>query len=71
MVKDEGPGLSEAQLAHLFEPFNRLGAESTSIPGTGLGLVISKGFAEAMGGRLEVWSEMGSGSRFSLFLHAA
>src|SRR5207244_8055532 len=38
MVKDTGPGLSEESRARLFQPFERLGAERTTIQGTGLGL---------------------------------
>lgn len=39
-VRDSGIGMDPTQLAHLFEPFNRLGAERTGIEGTGIGLVI-------------------------------
>lgn len=67
-VKDSGIGLSEAQLAHLFEPFNRLGAEQSGSRGFGLGLSICKAYADAMGGRLEAWSNVGVGSRFRLTL---
>lgn len=67
-VEDNGIGLSEAQLSHLFEPFNRLGAEQTGSRGFGLGLSICKAYADAMGGRLEAWSNLGVGSRFRLTL---
>ncbi|MBQ0937120.1 PAS domain-containing sensor histidine kinase [Ideonella paludis] len=67
-VEDSGIGLSEAQLAHLFEPFNRLGAEQSGSRGFGLGLSICKAYADAMGGRLEAWSNVGVGSRFRLTL---
>lgn len=70
-VQDQGPGLSPAQLSQLFQPFNRLGAERTPTEGVGLGLVISKGLAELMGGSLSVESESGHGCRFSLSLQAA
>jgi CheY-like chemotaxis protein len=48
----------------LFQPFERLGAEQTSVEGTGLGLALSRGLAEAMGGALGVQSELGRGSTF-------
>ncbi|MCH8181408.1 MAG: PAS domain S-box protein [Proteobacteria bacterium] len=63
-IEDTGPGLTPEQQAHLFEPFNRLGAERSSVEGTGIGLVIVRKLLEAMDGRLEVLSEPGKGSRF-------
>lgn len=70
-VSDEGEGLRPDQLAQLFQPFNRLGAERRRIGGTGLGLVIARGLARAMGGDIDVSSVRGEGSRFSLRLSAA
>ena len=63
-VDDTGIGLSAEQQAHLFEPFNRLGAERTGVEGTGIGLVIVRRLLEAMQGRLEVRSQPGQGSSF-------
>ena len=70
-VSDNGIGMSAQQLAQLFQPFNRLGRESTSIQGTGVGLVITKQLVEAMGGSLSVVSEAGAGSSFMVDLQAA
>ena len=67
-VSDEGEGLTAAQQAHLFEPFNRLGAEQRRVEGTGLGLVIARALAEAMQGELSVSSAPGAGSTFTLSL---
>lgn len=67
-VSDNGIGLTAAQCAVLYQPFNRLGAERTPVPGVGLGLSIAKQLAEAMHGRLEVISEPGVGSSFTLGL---
>lgn len=69
-VADTGPGLSEDQRRHLFEPFNRLGAEATRIEGSGIGLVISRGLVHRMGGELALESAPGQGSCFSILLPA-
>jgi len=63
-VTDTGAGISPEKLAHLFRPFERLGAEQTGVEGTGLGLALSRGLAEAMGGSLGVSSEIDRGSTF-------
>ncbi|OFW16205.1 MAG: hypothetical protein A3H29_15485 [Acidobacteria bacterium RIFCSPLOWO2_02_FULL_67_21] len=63
-VSDTGAGIRPEKLRLLFQPFERLGAEQTGIEGTGLGLVLSKGLAEAMGGTLGVESEVDRGSTF-------
>jgi signal transduction histidine kinase len=67
-VRDSGRGMRSAQMAHLFEPFNRLGAERESSDGYGLGLSICKTFCDAMGGQLEVESVEDEGSCFRLRL---
>ncbi|MCP5916776.1 ATP-binding protein, partial [Klebsiella pneumoniae] len=53
-VEDTGPGLSAGQLARLFQPFERLGQDTSQIEGTGLGLIITRSLTEAMGGQLEI-----------------
>jgi PAS domain S-box-containing protein len=63
-VTDTGPGIPPEKLKLLFQPFERLGAETTSVEGTGLGLTLSRGLAEAMGGSLDVSSQVDSGSTF-------
>lgn len=63
-VTDTGPGIPSDQFDLLFEPFERLGAEQTSVPGTGVGLALARGLAEAMGGTLGVESTPGRGSTF-------
>ena len=70
-VRDSGRGLSEQQLKGLFEPFNRLGAERETIPGTGIGLAITKALVQRMGGRIAVHSRAGEGSAFVLWLPVA
>jgi len=63
-VRDTGAGLSAEQLAQLFQPFNRLGKESGSEEGTGIGLVVSKRLVELMGGVIGADSSVGVGSVF-------
>ena len=67
-VSDTGPGMSKEKLAHLFEPFNRLGAEKTTIEGTGIGLVLSRRIVEMMHGQLEIDSVVGQGTIATLVL---
>lgn len=71
MVSDQGPGLSPEQQTQLFQPFNRLGAERTQTEGHGLGLVITRGLVELMGGRMLVNSSPGQGAVFGLLLRAS
>jgi PAS domain S-box-containing protein len=63
-VVDSGYGLAPEQTERLFRPFERLGAEVGSIEGTGIGLALSKGLIEAMGGRIGVESQLDVGSTF-------
>jgi signal transduction histidine kinase len=70
-VTDSGRGMTPEQLAGLYQPFNRLGAEASCVEGTGLGLVISKQLIDAMEGRLDVRSAPGAGSTFTITLPAA
>ena len=70
-VRDTGRGISAASMERLFNPFDRLGAESYGVEGTGLGLVLSKRLVEVMGGTLLVKSEEGKGSTFTVELACA
>ncbi|MGA0611183.1 ATP-binding protein [Caldimonas sp. KR1-144] len=70
-VRDTGTGIERAAQARLFQAFERLGAERRRIEGSGLGLVIARELAEAMGGRIDVHSEPGAGSTFTLELPAS
>ena len=70
-VADSGPGLTPVQMARLFQPFERLGAQHGPVPGTGLGLALARQFAEAMQGSIEATSQPGHGSVFTLRLPAA
>jgi signal transduction histidine kinase/CheY-like chemotaxis protein len=70
-VRDTGRGLTDEQIASLFEPFNRFGVESEGIEGTGIGLTIVKALVDGMGGRIEVESRPGQGTVFAVTLQAA
>ena len=63
-VSDTGAGLNPAQLAMLFQAFNRLGQEVGGEEGTGIGLVVAKRLVELMGGEIGVKSSVGVGSVF-------
>ncbi|HOY37540.1 MAG TPA: ATP-binding protein, partial [Piscinibacter sp.] len=68
-VRDTGPGLSASDRARLFEPFTQVGdARTRNAEGTGLGLHLSTKLAALMGGRIDVSSEFGQGSCFTLNL---
>lgn len=68
-VEDDGPGIAAEHLPHVFERFYRVDpSRSRATGGSGVGLTISSHLAGAMGGRLEVESEVGKGSRFTLVL---
>jgi signal transduction histidine kinase/ActR/RegA family two-component response regulator len=70
-VADSGPGIAPEMLSRLFEPFERLGAEQTDVEGTGLGLAVSKGMVEAMGGDISATSEVGGETVFTVQLTQA
>jgi PAS domain S-box-containing protein len=69
-VHDTGNGLTPEKLAQLFQPFNRLGQESGSEEGTGIGLVVSKRLVELMGGEIGAESTIGMGSVFWIELQS-
>jgi signal transduction histidine kinase len=70
-VRDTGFGIPPAKLSRLFTPFERLGAERTSIEGTGLGLALCQRLTEAMFGELRVDSRVDEGTTFYLTLPEA
>lgn len=63
-ITDTGRGIPKDKQKELFQPFNRLGIESTNIEGTGIGLTVSKNLAELMGGSIGFESQVGEGSTF-------
>ncbi|MDQ3914435.1 MAG: HAMP domain-containing histidine kinase [Actinomycetota bacterium] len=69
-VEDEGEGIPKESLVRVFEPFWR-GDASRAERGAGLGLALAKRVVEALGGRLDVDSTVGRGSRFAVVVPAA
>ncbi len=63
-VADTGRGIAPDLLPRVFVAFDRLGAEETTIQGTGLGLALTRGIVAAMGGEVGVESTLGQGSTF-------
>jgi PAS domain S-box-containing protein len=61
-IEDTGVGIAEQDMARLFIPFERLGAADSEVEGTGLGLVLTKQFVEAMAGAIGVTSTVGVGT---------
>ncbi len=70
-VRDTGRGIPAGLVQQLFEPFERLDAEEIRIEGTGLGLALSLGLAQAMNGTIDVVSVPDEGSTFTIDLPEA
>ena len=69
VIRDEGPGIPESELERVFEPFHRLeGSRSRETGGTGLGLTIARGIAEAHGGTLDLRNRVEGGLEARLAL---
>ena len=70
IIEDNGIGISESFLEHIFEPFERQKNTTLSgVYGTGLGLTITKNIVDMMGGKIEVRSATGKGSIFTVTLN--
>ncbi|ADB74246.1 ATP-binding protein [Geodermatophilus obscurus] len=70
-VRDRGPGIPEDQHAAVFERFRQVHEPGGARTGTGLGLPIARGIVDRSGGRIELTSEPGKGSTFTVVLPAA
>lgn len=69
IIRDSGIGMSDEFMEHIFEPFAREQTTTVSgIPGTGLGMAITKNIVDMMGGTICVTSEIGVGSEFTISL---
>lgn len=67
-VNDTGLGIPESDLPNMFQKFYRVHAVESKVMGTGLGLSICKGIVQGHGGRIEVQSKLGEGTRFSVHI---
>jgi signal transduction histidine kinase len=68
-VEDKGPGIPESRLTKIFEKFDRGGGKlAREVQGSGLGLTITKHIVESHGGRIDVKSQVGEGSHFTIKL---
>ena len=67
-VTDTGPGISSEEMKHLFEKFYRVPGSEKLAPGTGLGLSICKRIIAAHQGRIDVESQVGQGTKFTVLL---
>ena len=63
-ISDTGHGIPLEKHCEVFQPFSRLGAESSQVEGTGIGLTISRQLIETMNGKMDFVSEVGVGSTF-------
>jgi PAS domain S-box-containing protein len=70
-VDDTGPGIAPEDLDRVFAPFERLGKEAGATEGTGIGLALTKGLVEQMGGVIGVRTELGAGTTFTVVLRDA
>lgn len=68
-VRDNGPGIPKAELPHVFDRFHQVDESSMRLqPGTGIGLALVKQLVDRHGGEIEVESEAGFGSNFTVIL---
>ncbi|MGK3959506.1 AAA family ATPase [Sorangium sp. So ce118] len=70
-VEDTGPGIASEHVSRIFDPFEQVGDHKAKSAGTGLGLAITKKIVDQMGGAIEVESELGRGSAFTVTLALA
>jgi len=70
IVRDTGPGIPEDQFATIFKAYRQLDrtASPSKVKGTGLGLAIASNLVQMMGGDIEVESELGMGTTYTVIL---
>ena len=70
-VADSGPGISATDQQRVFDEFHQAGDQASREGGTGLGLALTRRLAHAHGGRIELESHLGHGSKFTVWLPTA
>ena len=70
-VSDTGIGMTRDQLDHVFEPFNRLGRESSGVEGAGVGLALTRELLHLMHGEIKIDSEVSRGTQVCVVLPRA
>ncbi|OLB79379.1 MAG: hypothetical protein AUI14_10500 [Actinobacteria bacterium 13_2_20CM_2_71_6] len=70
-VIDSGVGIALTDQQRVFEEFQQVGDPVARQAGTGLGLALTRRLVEAQGGHIELWSQLGEGSRFTVYLPAS
>ena len=65
-IRDFGPGVSQAEQAHIFEPFHRGDEEARNAKGSGIGLALVRELVESMGGQVEGANAEGGGFRLTI-----
>ncbi len=68
VIEDDGIGVSDDQLEHIFKPYHQISPSKRNIQGIGMGLNIVKKIVDDLGGKIKVQSESGKGSRFTIQL---
>ncbi|HRD50929.1 MAG: hypothetical protein JNK95_03565 [Candidatus Competibacter sp.] len=69
-VTDTGSGIAAEEMTRLFQPFTQSATGRKAVEGAGLGLVITRQFAELLGGGIEARSVVGEGSTFTIVVQA-
>ena len=69
-ISDTGGGIAPADLTRIFDPGYTTKVENGTVRGLGMGLYVSHGLAQTLGGTIDVASELGQGSRFTIRLPA-
>jgi PAS domain S-box-containing protein len=67
-LEDTGVGMTSEQLSRLYQPFERLGRETSNVEGSGLGLIITRSLVTSMGGQMVIDSQPGAGTQVSIML---
>jgi signal transduction histidine kinase len=70
-IGDTGAGIPPQEVARLFQPFSRIGIRDEYVPGTGIGLAISRQLVRVMGGEVKLLDTSTSGTVFAVELEAA